>query len=83
MRSDYGIDFGKPKITLDKLREYKDKVVGQLTKGLAGMAKQRKVRVVTGIGAVRVAERTRNQPATTARSCCASSNASSPPVRSR
>jgi len=48
--SDYGIDFGKPKITLDKLRDYKGKVVGQLTKGLAGMAKQRKVRVVEGVG---------------------------------
>ena len=45
---DYGVDFGKPKIALDKLRTYKDKVVGQLTKGLAGMAKQRKVRVVAG-----------------------------------
>jgi dihydrolipoamide dehydrogenase len=48
--SDYGIDFGKPKITLDTLRGFKDKVVGQLTKGLAGMGKQRKVRVVTGVG---------------------------------
>ena len=47
---DYGIDFGKPKITLDKLRAYKEKVVGQLTKGLAGMAKQRRVRVETGTG---------------------------------
>jgi dihydrolipoamide dehydrogenase len=47
---DYGIDFGKPKIALDALRSYKDKVVGQLTRGLAGMAKQRKVRVVTGSG---------------------------------
>ncbi|WP_226469306.1 dihydrolipoyl dehydrogenase [Luteimonas panaciterrae] len=46
--SDYGVDFGKPTITLDKLRSYKEKVVGQLTKGLAGMSKQRKVRVVTG-----------------------------------
>ncbi|HWI23911.1 MAG TPA: dihydrolipoyl dehydrogenase [Lysobacter sp.] len=45
---DFGIDFGQPKIALDKLRAYKDKVVGQLTKGLAGMAKQRKVRVVAG-----------------------------------
>jgi len=45
---DFGIDFGQPKIALDKLRAYKDKVVGQLTKGLAGMSKQRKVRVVTG-----------------------------------
>jgi dihydrolipoamide dehydrogenase len=48
--SDYGIDFGKPKITLDTLRGFKDKVVGQLTKGLTGMTKQRKVRVVTGVG---------------------------------
>ncbi|MBS0211909.1 MAG: dihydrolipoyl dehydrogenase [Proteobacteria bacterium] len=46
---DYGIDFGKPAVALDALRAYKDKVVGQLTKGLAGMAKQRKVRVATGI----------------------------------
>ncbi len=46
--ADYGVAFGKPKIALDKLREYKDKVVGQLTKGLADMAKQRKVRVVAG-----------------------------------
>jgi dihydrolipoamide dehydrogenase len=48
--SDYGITFGKPKIALDALRAYKDKVVGQLTKGLSGMAKQRKVRVVQGTG---------------------------------
>ncbi len=48
--SDYGVDFGKPKITLDKLRANKDKVVAQLTKGLATMARQRKVRVVTGSG---------------------------------
>src|SRR5690606_24310530 len=48
--SEFGVEFGKPKIALDMLRGYKDKVVGQLTKGLAGMAKQRKVRVVTGEG---------------------------------
>ena len=47
---DYGVDFGKPKIDLGKLRGYKDNVVGQLTKGLSGMAKQRKVRVVQGNG---------------------------------
>ena len=46
---DYGVEFGKPTIHLDKLRAYKDKVVGQLTRGLAGMAKQRKVRVVQGV----------------------------------
>ena len=49
--SDFGVDFAKPKIDIDKLRGYKDKVVGQLTKGLAGMAKQRKVRVVQGTAA--------------------------------
>jgi dihydrolipoyl dehydrogenase len=45
-----GISFGKPKIDIDKLRGFKqDKVVGQFTKGLAGMAKQRKVRTVQGV----------------------------------
>ncbi len=48
--ADYGVSFGAPKIALDTLRAYKEKVVGQLTKGLAGMAKQRKVRTVTGVG---------------------------------
>jgi dihydrolipoamide dehydrogenase len=46
----HGIDFGKPKIDLDRLRAHKDGVVGQLTRGLAGMAKQRKVRRLTGLG---------------------------------
>jgi dihydrolipoamide dehydrogenase len=49
--ADFGITFGEPKIDLDKLRAHKDKVVGQMVKGLAGMAKQRKVRTVTGTGA--------------------------------
>ncbi|WP_329846455.1 dihydrolipoyl dehydrogenase [Stenotrophomonas hibiscicola] len=47
---DFGVEFGKPTITLDKLRQYKEKVVNQLTKGLASMAKQRKVRNVQGVG---------------------------------
>ncbi|HDS1322461.1 TPA: dihydrolipoyl dehydrogenase [Stenotrophomonas maltophilia] len=47
---DFGVEFGKPTITLDKLCQYKEKVVNQLTKGLAGMAKQRKVRNVQGVG---------------------------------
>ncbi len=49
--ADIGVEFAKPRIDLDKLRSFKqDKVVSQLTKGLAGMAKQRKVRVVQGVG---------------------------------
>jgi dihydrolipoamide dehydrogenase len=47
---EFGVEFGKPKINIDTLRGYKEKVVGQLTKGLAGMAKQRKVRVLQGTG---------------------------------
>ncbi|MEE4246410.1 MAG: dihydrolipoyl dehydrogenase [Kangiellaceae bacterium] len=46
--SSHGVTFGKPKIDLDKIRDYKDGVVGQLTKGLSGMAKMRKVKVVQG-----------------------------------
>ena len=43
-----GIAFGKPKIDITKLREWKAGVVSKLTKGLAGLAKQRKVQVVEG-----------------------------------
>jgi len=46
----HGVTFGKPKLDLDKLRTFKNKVVGQLTGGLASMAKQRKVRTVQGVG---------------------------------
>ncbi len=45
-----GIEFGKPKVSLDQLRKWKAGVVGRLTKGLAGLAKQRKVEVVQGKG---------------------------------
>ncbi|TQV71390.1 dihydrolipoyl dehydrogenase [Aliikangiella marina] len=47
--SAHGVSFGKPEIDIDKIRDYKDGVVGQLTKGLAGMAKMRKVKVVQGV----------------------------------
>ncbi len=46
----HGISFAKPEIDLDKLRAYKESVVGKLTGGLAGMAKMRKVEVVRGVG---------------------------------
>jgi dihydrolipoamide dehydrogenase len=45
-----GIDFGKPKIDLGKLRNWKDSVVKKLTGGLKMLAKQRKVEVVQGVG---------------------------------
>ncbi|MGH8781107.1 dihydrolipoyl dehydrogenase [Paraburkholderia sp.] len=46
----HGITFGKPQVDLDKLRDFKSGVVKKLTGGLAGMAKARKVEVVTGVG---------------------------------
>jgi dihydrolipoamide dehydrogenase len=46
----HGITFAKPQIDLNKLREFKSAVVRKLTGGLAGMAKARKVEVVTGSG---------------------------------
>jgi dihydrolipoamide dehydrogenase len=45
-----GIAFGKPKVDLPKLLAWKEEVVGRLTGGLAGLARQRKVEVVTGEG---------------------------------
>jgi dihydrolipoamide dehydrogenase len=48
--SAHGITFGAPEIDLPQLRAHKDKVIGKLTGGLAGMAKARKVEVVTGTG---------------------------------
>ena len=46
----HGVSFGAPKLDLDRLRAFKDGVVGRLTGGLAGMARQRKVRVLQGSG---------------------------------
>jgi len=46
---DHGITFGEPQIDIDKLRGFKEKVISQLTGGLKGLAKQRKVEVITGV----------------------------------
>ncbi|MDD9732576.1 dihydrolipoyl dehydrogenase [Mameliella sp. AT18] len=46
----HGIRFSKPEIDLDELRSFKDGVVGQLTGGLDGLSKGRKVQVVRGYG---------------------------------
>ena len=45
-----GVDFGKPKLDLDGINGFKNKVVGKLTGGLSGLARQRKVTVVHGVG---------------------------------
>ena len=48
--NDLGVTFAAPTVDIDKLRAHKDKVVGKLTGGLAGMAKGRKVDIVRGVG---------------------------------
>ncbi|WP_153133267.1 dihydrolipoyl dehydrogenase [Dechloromonas hortensis] len=48
--ADLGVTFAAPQVDIDKLRAHKDKVVGKLTGGLAGMAKGRKVDIVRGFG---------------------------------
>ncbi len=48
--SEHGIAFGAPKLDLEKLRGWKDHVVGKLVRGVGGMAKTRKVDVVRGYG---------------------------------
>ncbi|MFC5078706.1 Dihydrolipoyl dehydrogenase [Vibrio thalassae] len=48
--AEHGIVFGEPQTDIDKIRLWKEKVINQLTGGLGGMAKMRKVNVVNGFG---------------------------------
>ena len=48
--AEHGVTFGEPKIELEALRDFKNGAVEKLTGGLAGMAKKRKVEVITGTG---------------------------------
>jgi len=47
--SHHGVTFSKPRIDINKIRSWKESVVGKLTGGLAGLVKQRKVQVVRGV----------------------------------
>ncbi len=46
----HGVIFGAPTIDLDAIRANKDNIIGKLTTGLKGLAKQRKVQIVQGYG---------------------------------
>ena len=46
--SHWGVEFGTPKVDLDKLRAYKDGVVEKLTGGTGQLAKQRKITYIQG-----------------------------------
>ena len=47
---EWGVDFGSPQVTVDKLRERKEKVISTLSGGLSNLAKQRKVKVINARG---------------------------------
>jgi dihydrolipoamide dehydrogenase len=48
--AEHGVVFGEPQTDINKIRVWKEKVITQLTGGLGGMAKMRKVNVVNGYG---------------------------------
>ena len=53
----HGVEFGPPSIDIEKLAGWKNKIVARLTRGLAGLAKQRKIEVIHGVGAFTSAHR--------------------------
>ncbi|MGR9071760.1 MAG: dihydrolipoyl dehydrogenase [Gammaproteobacteria bacterium] len=48
--SKHGVEFGAPKLDLDKIRGWKESVSKTLNEGLAGLVKQRKITLVQGTG---------------------------------
>ena len=57
--ADHGVVFGEPKIDAEKLRDWKNEVIGKLTGGLSTMAGQRKVRVIQATAKFESANRLR------------------------
>jgi dihydrolipoamide dehydrogenase len=49
----WGVSFGAPKIDVDKVRAFKDKVVSQLTGGVGQVARMRKIDYIQGTAAFR------------------------------
>lgn len=44
----WGVEFNQPKIDLDRLRDWKNSVVGKMTGGLGVLSKQRKINYIQG-----------------------------------
>ena len=51
--ADFGVEFGKPKIDLNRLRDFKNKVVGQLTSGAGQVRNLRKIAHIQGMASFR------------------------------
>lgn len=50
LRDDWGVVYDKPQISIDKVRERKNKVISTLSNGLKGLARSRKVNVISAKG---------------------------------
>jgi dihydrolipoamide dehydrogenase len=48
----WGVEFGEPRVDLDKLRAFKDNVVKRLTSGTGQLVKHRKVQYIQGTAAI-------------------------------
>jgi len=48
--ADFGVDFARPKVDLKRLLAKKEEIIGQLTGGLDGLCKARKITRLTGKG---------------------------------
>src|SRR5688572_21542702 len=48
----WGVEFGEPRVDLDKLRAFKDNVVKRLTSGTGQLVKHRKVQYIQGSAAI-------------------------------
>lgn len=48
---EFGVEFDKPRLNLDKIREWKDSVLTNLTDGVKSLAQLRKVKVIHGSAA--------------------------------
>jgi dihydrolipoyl dehydrogenase len=53
---DWGVTFGAPKIEIDKVRAFKDRVVSQLTGGVGQVARLRKINYIQGTAVFRDAK---------------------------
>src|SRR5262245_29511080 len=53
----WGLEFGEPRIDLDKLRSFKDQVVERLTGGTGQLVKHRKIQYVRGLAEILDAHR--------------------------
>ena len=80
----WGVEFGEPKIDLDKLREFKNNVVKRLTSGTGQLVKHRKVQYLQGLAEIVDAHTPAGEAdRRAARRRCSSSTRSSRPDRCR